>query len=149
MNTSEFRRRLVHLWDNRLTVEKDPRDLCLVVYDVSREGNKYPAHKVCASAGNPDGSPALLGIPREPSDRDILELRKKDWSARFKGTKGEAKRLSQMLRDKEAEKDLARRRSVRETVDEKVKPEIEWRAGVRNSIAVNPHESLKNTSTGS
>jgi len=137
MTPDTFQSELRRAFDGRIRVVRDKRDHCLVVLDRTRSGTSYPAYKVACE----HTTPHRLGTYRNPTDRDVAELRRRDWSEKFNGRTGAAKELMSQLYETPAEE--ARRRQdehVRDITKHEVQPWAEWRTGVRNSISMSPGE---------
>ena len=150
MNTTQFKRALTTAFDDSLSVERDPKDLCLVVWDVTKKGDRYPAHKCAVGHDNP----AFDGIPREPTMTDIDRLRSKNWAGRvrqFGGSKVARKQFTkQYLRDnyedpkkKAWEKTEA---AIADQVKHQITPWAEWRTKVHTTVSMDP--TLKQQGTG-
>lgn len=139
MDPQTFQERLRRSFDDRLVVERDKKDHCLVVWDQTRSGTRYPAYKVCCEL---HGAPALAGTPRDPNENDVKALHQNNWAEKYGGNKAAATSIfNSVYRDTQQAEEQAKQDELKRVVDEEVREKVEWRCGVRNTIAVTPKKA--------
>lgn len=128
MNDRDFEKALRRAFDDKIRVDRDRRDHCLVVWDKTRRGVPYPAYKVAKE----HNQPGVRGTPREAFETDVHNLRRMDWARRYNARGGAGREVfRERYLDPEDRRTEEREVRVEETVRGPVRDYAEWYTGAR------------------